>query len=78
MFGFGDVIAQQLVEGRGKDHDVSHHAVSVFVHPPFRVCVHLVYTDCPARFLWGWVPGGRWSAHAAPNDPFTNFYDAQG
>ena len=76
MFGFGDVIAQQLVEGRGKDHDVSHRTVSVFVHPPFRICVRLVYTDCPVRFLWGWVLGGRWSAHAALDDPFTNLDDA--
>jgi hypothetical protein len=32
LFGFGDVIAQQLVEGRGKDHDVSYRAVSLLVH----------------------------------------------
>ena len=38
LFGFGDVIAQQLVEGRGRNHDVSNLTVSALLSPHSPLC----------------------------------------
>lgn len=54
LFGAGDVIAQQAVEGRGKHHDVKHFPCSsgLWLTDPFHFSV---FKDSTFSVLWRYL-----------------------